>query len=193
MAAALVILLPLLAVEPRAAAASPAVRCATAKLKAAAKKHGAKVRCHVQAILARKAVDPACLAAAEAKFSAAFARSEAAGGCFTSGDAPAVEDAVDDCVRTLVGLLPTSATTTTSSTTTTTQPNFSCSPPGTPCGHCGCGFCFAPQGYTTGICVVPYAGGSSCSIDPPTDCPPGQMCVVTSFDPAMFTCAVPCP
>ncbi len=189
-----------LSVGPQAVAVgqpSPAVRCATAKLKAAGQKHGAKVRCYSKALLAGRPVDAACLAAAEASFDAAFVRAEAAGGCATSSDTAAVEGDVDACVGALLqSLVPSAPTTTTvTSTTTTTRPDFSCSPPGSACGSCGCGFCFAPQGsgLTTGLCVVPFAGGDVCSIDPPTPCPPGQTCLITSYDPPMMFCGVLCP
>jgi hypothetical protein len=198
LATAIAVVVTLL-VGPAGAAdeSSPAVRCATAKLKAAGKKHGAKVGCYSKALRTDQPVDAACLSAAEAKFAAAFARAEAAGGCATSSDAPDVEADVDACVGALVQLLVPGAptTTTVTSTTTTTQPDFTCSPPGSACGSCGCGFCFVPQGSssTTGVCVVPFAGGDACSIDPPTPCPPGQTCVITSFDPPMFICGVLCP
>ena len=184
---------------PQVAAAdtlSPGVRCAIAKLRAAAKKHGARVRCHSKALLAGQPVDAPCLAASEAKFDAAFARAEATGGCVTSSDAPAVEADVEACVGALVGLLAPGVTTTTAtSSTTTTQPDFRCSPPFTACGSCGCGVCFVPLGsaLTTGACVVPFADGGPCSIDPPTACPAGQTCMVTSFAPPMANCGVLCP
>lgn len=163
------------------------------------KKHRAKIRCHARAIRAGQAADPACLAAVEAKFVAAFARAEERGGCTTTGDASTVEAALDTCVDALVGLLSphtTSSTTTTATTTTTTgPPSHACSPLFASCGGCPTCLCFGlPETGSTGICLVPFLGGSPCSIDPPTACPSGQVCVVTSFSPFVtFQCAVPCP
>jgi hypothetical protein len=179
--------------------AGPSYRCAAAKLTAAARKHAKKLRCHIRAVSSGESVEPACLAAAEERFAADFAKAEAKGGCATVGDEAAVEAGIDNCVDTLVGLLPPVTTTTTTvvptTTTTTTQPDVTCSPVGAACGSCGSGFCFSPVvGATSGVCVdAANSSGTPCGIDPPTPCPPGEGCLVVQFSPAMFVCARPCP
>src|SRR5262245_12710928 len=80
------------------AAQDPAARCTAAKLKAAAKKTSSKLKCHATAAARGSAVDPACLGKAEEKFSAAWARAEARGGCAPSLSESTVESRVDACV-----------------------------------------------------------------------------------------------
>src|SRR4029077_15372662 len=90
----------------------------------------------------------------------------------------------------------TTTTTTTTNNTTTTPPSFvTCSPVGAACGSCGSGICFSPSsGATSGVCVdSANSSGTPCGIDPPIPCPPGELCVVVQFSPAMFVCARPCP
>src|SRR5262249_10714748 len=166
-----------------------------AKLKAAAEKHGAKLRCHRKAILAGQPdADPACLAAAEASFEAAFARAEGAGGCVTSGDAPIVEGVVDACVSTLVDLLPPHPPPPTTTPPPTPLAPHACTQLFTTCGGCATCLCFGIPGYSsTGVCVVPFLGGDPCGIDPPIACPDDQVCLTTSISPPMFNCAVLCP
>ena len=77
---------------------TPAQQCASAKLKATSKKAAAKLKCYSTAILKGIAVDPACLTKAEGKFTDAFARAEAKGGCTTTGDTNAIEALVDTFV-----------------------------------------------------------------------------------------------
>jgi hypothetical protein len=73
-------------------------RCAAAKLKATGKKAKTKLSCHAKATGRGLAVEPACLARAETRFEAAFAKAEARPPCLTTGDAAAVESLVDDLV-----------------------------------------------------------------------------------------------
>ncbi len=87
------------------AATDPAARCTEAKIKAAAKKTSSKLKCHAAAAAKATAVDPSCLMKAEAKFSTAWARAEAKGGCITTGDESAVEGKVDACVADVVSAL----------------------------------------------------------------------------------------
>ena len=106
------------------ASATPAQKCAVAKQKAAAKKISAKLKCWQKAIASGAAsADPACLTAAETKFSLTIPKIEAKGGCVETGDAGVIEGAVDTCVDNIVALTPASmtTTTTTSSTTSTTM------------------------------------------------------------------------
>jgi hypothetical protein len=84
------------------ASSTPNAVCATAKLKAAAQKMAAKLKCQTSAIKGARAVDVACLLKAEQKFAAAFVKAEAKGGCVMSGDADVVESHVDGGVSTLV-------------------------------------------------------------------------------------------
>jgi hypothetical protein len=97
-------------------AKDPADACAAAKEKAAAKKASAKLACWAKAARNGTA-DPDCLQKAETKFTAAFAKAEAKGGCATSGDASTVETMVDDFVAQVVGAESGSTTTTTMSCT----------------------------------------------------------------------------
>lgn len=77
------------------AATDPGARCAATKLKAAARKSSAELKCHANATGRGLQVDPACLAKADAKFTAAWLRIEAAGGCRTTQDGNSVESRVD--------------------------------------------------------------------------------------------------
>lgn len=185
---------------PDALAGTAAQRCAIAKLKAAAKRNTARLRCHRTALAGGSTVDPDCLATAEAAFLSRFARIEARGGCATVGDAATVETSVDACVDALVSLLPAVPTTTTTSatattttapmcpttsttttTTTTTDPNATTTtaPPsalcfnvGAPCGACGSGECVEVV-PTIGACVVPTPVGP-CAPGPPL-CDPDEL------------------
>lgn len=91
--------------------------CAVAKSKAAVKKLAAKVKCFQRVFPDGVVPDPACLAAAEAKFNAAIAKAEEAGACTLSAGGPAIEDGVDACSSVLVSPLFALPTTTTTSTT----------------------------------------------------------------------------
>jgi hypothetical protein len=89
------------------AAATPGQKCAVAKNKAASKKVVAKLKCWQKAIAAGlDNADAACLTAAETKFTDSISKAEAKGGCAISGDAAAIESAVDTCVGDLVALTP---------------------------------------------------------------------------------------
>jgi hypothetical protein len=165
-------------------------QCAAAKLKAAAKKAASKLKCQARAEAAGVAADPACLAKAEDKFAAAFARAEAGGGCRTMGDAGATESAVDDFVAKLAVLLSASTTTSTTSTSTT---NSTCTTTTTfpPCqlvgSVCG-GPC--PGGQT---CEPDGGGGCACVGPPPSCCAAGHQFCSAGVCPAGLTCqpAVP--
>jgi hypothetical protein len=85
-----------------ARADTAAEKCAVTKIKAAVKKAAAKVACHTKAIKSGEPVDSDCLMKAEDKFSAAFTKAEAKGGCLSSGDTSTVESHVDDFVSRIV-------------------------------------------------------------------------------------------
>ena len=89
-----------------ALAADPGGKCAATKLKAAAKKTAAKLKCHAKAAATLAEVDEECLQKAEEKFTSAFEKAEAKGGCITNDDAPTVEQKIDQCVSDLAAMLP---------------------------------------------------------------------------------------
>lgn len=124
----LLVLPLLLALAPVVSAAGtpPAVKCQVAKVKAAGAKATAKLACHAKAIGKGVAVDSECLAKAEARFLAAFAKAEAPGACPTSGDATAVEALVDGFVGDVLGAVGPSTTTTITTTTSTTTTLAGC-------------------------------------------------------------------
>jgi len=99
----------LLAAGPAAAAAAstPAQKCAAAKHKAAFKKAAAEGQCYQKAFLAGVAVDPACLAKADVKFTTAIAKAETKGGCANVGDVADIRAAVETCVGSISALTPT--------------------------------------------------------------------------------------
>jgi hypothetical protein len=87
-------------------AATSADKCAAAKLAAASRKATRQLACYAAALKRGTAVDPACLARADARFATAFARAEAKGECPIPGDAASVEGDVDACVVQLVSDTP---------------------------------------------------------------------------------------
>lgn len=87
------------------ARATPAQKCALKKIKAVAKKAQLKLKCYAKAAV-KGAVDPKCIAKAEAKFDKLFTKAESKGGCATSGDEQALEDKVDAFVADVVSELP---------------------------------------------------------------------------------------
>jgi hypothetical protein len=100
MKATLVILVAALSLASSSeGAGDPASHCTGAKLKAAAVKASAKLRCHAKATARSVPVDPECLAKAEQKFSAAWARILSKGGCLSTTDESLVESTVDACVE----------------------------------------------------------------------------------------------
>jgi hypothetical protein len=106
---ALVLSLTLLVsfLTPAHGSGTRAQKCAAAKLKAAGQKAAAKLKCHAKAAGSGAAVDTECLGEAEGKFSNAFAKAEAKGGCGTTAEVEAVEAEVDSLVQDIVGFTPT--------------------------------------------------------------------------------------
>ena len=154
----------------------PAATCAAAKQEAAAKKIAAKLKCWRKAIgNGAASADPACLAAAEAKFDAAIAKAEAKGGCAVTGDGSAIEDAADSCVDSIVTLTPVT-------TTSTTLVAFSCPTLGAPCGSCaGGGVCMpACSPACAHVCVEAGSTTTGCADD--SSCAAGELCTTNALD-----------
>jgi hypothetical protein len=79
-------------------AASPAEMCAAKKYKATGRKLDGKAKCRQRALLKLFFPTNECLARVEEKFTAAFARAEANGGCDVANNASLMEQWVDDCM-----------------------------------------------------------------------------------------------
>jgi hypothetical protein len=162
-----------------------ASRCASVKLKATGKKATTKLGCHAKALRRGLAIDPGCLAKAEARFAAAFATAEGHPLCLTTGDASTVEALVDDLVDDVVAALAPGVTTTTTTSTTTTTTGLvpacgngivesgeycdgtgcdtledGCVPPGDPneCTCCSTQACQYGLGCCPGFSCVPNGG-----------------------------------
>ena len=80
------------------AATDPAARCTQARLKATAKRADGELKCHATAAAKGAAVDPACLAKAATKFSAAWARAQSKGGCAPLPEENTIGNQVKACV-----------------------------------------------------------------------------------------------
>jgi hypothetical protein len=128
-----------------------AVKCAEAKIRAVRRKVDAKLACQAVAVRKRTAINPLCLAHAEAAFLTAFARAEAKGGCFNpNGESETrSEGAIDGFIADIGSLL------------------IPCSPSlaGTLCGPSDC------SGSLT-VCLADVSGAPVCADT--TDC--GQVC-----------------
>ena len=127
-------------------------KCAASKLDATGKKADAKLKCHAKAAGGGLAVDAACLAKAGTKFSTAFAKAEAKGGCATVGDGAAVELMVDSFVDGgVVSLVPTTTTTTTTTTSTTMPGPVSFAADVQPIFTANCVICHTSGGASAGL------------------------------------------
>jgi hypothetical protein len=142
-----------------------AVKCAEAKIKAVRKKTDAKLTCQAIAVRKGTAVNPLCIANAEAAFLKAFGRAEAKGGCFNpNGESEtSAENRVNEFIADIGSLL------------TPCTPSVS----GTPCGPSDC------SGRLT-LCLPDVSGApvcadttacrdTTCTSD--TVCEPGRACV----------------
>ena len=89
------------AARPAHAGLSKGLKCAFAKQRVAVKKIDALLACERKARTAQTPVDPACTAAATARFETAFQRIEMRGGCEPSGDTVPVEQVADRCAEQL--------------------------------------------------------------------------------------------
>src|SRR5262245_59483657 len=116
-----------------AAGATPAARCASAKLKAVEHKLVEKLQCHGASLRAEASPSDVCLARADGRFGVAMARAEVRGGCATIGDADLLgglaDAALADLIRAVTPLP--STTSTTGATTSTTSTTTSSSPTST--------------------------------------------------------------
>ena len=177
-AAWVLVVLATLSLPSVPAQSDPADRCAAAKIRAASRKAAAKLRCQAAAAVVGGNADPACLARAETKFSAAWQKIEAAGGCASTGDQGTVENDVDTFVGRVVTVVRNfQCTTTTTYPPCVNQLGGTCSffnigcPGGQTCtddGGGGCTCVGAPPPCAS-------AGSSFCSVGV---CPPGQTCTV---------------
>ena len=79
-----------------AAPASAGSRCAAAKFQAAGRYLQALAKCQAKATAKAAEVDPLCIAKAQSKLAAAFAKAEGKDDCLTFGDAAPVQDVLDD-------------------------------------------------------------------------------------------------
>ena len=147
-----------------------ASHCAALKLKAAGKKAKSKLACHGKTMRNGLAVDPSCLAKAETRFTADFAKAEAHPPCLTTSDAAAIESEVDDLVDEVVTALPSVTTSTTPGTTTTTtlagvcgdgvrDPDEQCDTSTQPeCADTGRSGCIPPGGPHECVCCTMPGG-----------------------------------
>jgi len=76
--------------------------CAASKLKAAGKRSRSRLQCFAKAEKRSESVDLTCLAKAGEKFSSAFDKAEARGGCVSTGDASLIAGFVDGGVSAIV-------------------------------------------------------------------------------------------
>ena len=124
------------------ASARRAIRCAEAKLRAVKRKTNAKLACQAIAVRKNGAINPLCIANAEASFLRAFARAEARGGCFNpnGNSASRAEAAIDSFIADTGNLL------------------IPCTPSvsGTPCGPSDC------RGRLT-LCLPDVSGAPVCA------------------------------
>lgn len=95
-------------------------RCASLKLRAAARKTRGKLVCHAKAAKKSVAIDPLCLSRVDANFAQAWAKAESVPPCLTTGDEAAIEAKIDAFVNEIAFLLPAPSTTTSSTSTSTT-------------------------------------------------------------------------
>ena len=168
-------------------ATDPAAKCAVAKQKAAGKKFAARLKCYSTAVSKTLPVDPECLTKADTKFSDAFTKAEAAGGCVVNGDAPLQELAIDSAVTRIAGSEP----------ATPLPPSFG-APCGRTCGGAGVTafLCAGNIGVPRLLCMSNPLTPSSCTgqLDCELTLGPGFVCVNTAPGCAGSRfCARPCP
>ena len=199
-------LLLVLAFAPNATAkvkATPAQKCAAAKLMAMSKKLSGLLACHAKAAGRGAPVDATCVSKAAGKFGVAFAKIDAKGGCIVTGDAPAVEAMIDADVEALANAAPIVPTTTSTSTSTSSSTSTStssttlptCGTEGASCGSCGSGVCVRHcPGTVLGCVANSSAVLQSCNSD--DVCTGGHFCVAngpTCGTGVVNACAAPCP
>lgn len=144
--------------------AKRAVKCASAKLRAVRRKVDAKLACQATAVRKGTAINPLCIANAEAAFLKAFATAEVKGGCFNpNGNSESrAESRVDEFIGDIGGLL------------------IPCtpSPSGTLCGPPDCSgrltLCVSDISSAP-VCADTTSCGQTCTSD--AMCDPGTACV----------------
>jgi hypothetical protein len=138
-----------------------AVKCAEAKIRAVRKKTDAKLACLAIAVRKGTAVNPLCIANAEAAFLTTFARAEAKGGCSNPNGESATmsEGDVDGFIADVASLL------------------TPCSPLGSTCGPDDC------RGNLT-LCLSDASGAPACADT--TDC--GQACTSDATCDSLRAC-----
>ena len=166
-------------------AASTPGKCAASKQKATGKKAAVALSCYAKAVKKAHSVDPACLGKAAAKFTSAFRKAEAAGGCAMVGDASRQGSAVDAFVAGAVA----------------TEPSSTCLVPlgrcGSTCGGSGLCDLACSNIEATPRCVnlASNVVAAPCSSD--LDCQAfkhGTVCVSAGGAECSHTvCATPCP
>ena len=147
------------------ASARRAIKCAEAKLRAVKRKTDAKLTCQAIAVRKNSAINPICIANAEAAFLRAFAKAEAKGGCFNPNGESAttaesrVNGFIDDIRSLLIPCIPSLS--------------------GTPCGPSDC------SGRLT-LCLPDVSGAPVCAdtsacrqgtCTSDATCEPGRACV----------------
>lgn len=178
--------------------------CDSKKISASGKKASAKSGCYAKGATRGTNVDPYCLSKAELRFASAISQAELKGGCTRTGQANALESAVNSFIDDIVRELNPPPTTTTSSTTTATSSSTTTTlgPPsscdcGSPCGSsCGVGLCAGDCDLAHHPGNVCFAFGQcmtqSCSGD--AECPAGTFCVTFGGDEGggATLCCPPC-
>ena len=150
------------------AAPDPALKCAAKKQKAAGSKMAGLLKCNAIALLKGEGQD-ACIAKVNTKFTAAFAKIEADGGCAITGDLASIDAVVNAAVAATMAL------------ETTTECNAAsdpCSLGGAPTSQCqtldstGSAAllgCVSFNAVPTPVCVTDF----DCQLAQP----PGSVCV----------------
>jgi len=103
---ALVIALTTIPATSSIAGIDPVTKCQVVKLAAAGKKAAAALKCESKALKKGLSVDPACVAAADAKFVSSFAKAEKTTACTEPGDATTVGGIIDGFHASTVADLP---------------------------------------------------------------------------------------
>jgi hypothetical protein len=172
-----------------ALAANTPAKCAAAKQKAVSKKIAAKLGCWSKAVAKAVPVDADCLAKANTKFSAAFAKADATGACTIPGDALAQELAADAAVARIAA----------AEAATPLPPVFG-APCGTTCGQPSTGvsalLCAGNMPVPRPVCVKSPLIPSTCtgSLDCEVTLGPGFICVSQGPGCAgQRFCVSPCP
>ena len=88
------------------AGGTPDQKCTASKLKATGKRAAADLKCHAKATKKNLGVDPSCTGKADDKFTAAFGKADAKGGCPGAADPNAIADMSDMFVADVVAALP---------------------------------------------------------------------------------------